>query len=133
MRVLVRSRIARCLPSRLNLTISLGRVDPSTCPVPEVETTIENIGSAPASNIVVRYWAGDPHQGGTVLHETTKPGPIPAGGSETFMESIPNFPKYTPILIYGWVDPDNLIQECNDGNNIDKADNKVECGEVGPV
>jgi hypothetical protein len=33
-------------------------------------------------------------------------------------------------LIYGVVDPDNTISECNDGNNKDAADAKIVCGAV---
>ena len=32
-----------------------------------------------------------------------------------------------PVDHDGWVDPDDDIDECNDGNNIDEADDKLSC------
>ena len=113
-----------------DLTIELGSVSSGTCPNPQVPTTVRNIGSASASNYVVRYYAGDPEAGGNMLHEVTRPGPLNPGEDDTFTESIANFPQNLEILVYGWVDPDNVIEECNDGNNKDDADNKVLCGGV---
>ncbi|MCA9642932.1 MAG: hypothetical protein H6718_04630 [Polyangiaceae bacterium] len=105
-------------------------VPAKNCPMVDVPTTVFNDGSLAASNVVVRYYAGDPSAGGTVIHELTRSGPIPAGGSDSFTATIPNFPKNANILIYGVVDPDNVIQECNDGNNRDDADERVRCGSI---
>jgi hypothetical protein len=113
-----------------DLTIVLGTVNPASCPNPLVPTTVRNIGSAPASNYVVRYYAGDPNAGGSVLHEVLRPGPLAPAGVDSFTEAIPNFPQNLQILVYGVVDPDNLIEECNDANNKDDAGNKVICGGV---
>jgi hypothetical protein len=41
-----------------------------------------------------------------------------------------NFPQNLSILVYAIVDPDNTIDECNDGNNKDDAANKIECSTV---
>ncbi len=49
---------------------------------------------------------------------------------ETFTATIPSFPDNLSILVYGIVDPDDAVPECNDGNNKDSADNKIECGEI---
>ena len=114
-----------------DLLLELGIATDGSCPKPEVATTIINEGAAPASNVLVRYYAGDPNAGGTYLHELTVPGPIaPNGGTESFTAGIPHFPDNLSILIYGIVDPDNTIEECNDGNNKDAADNKIECGVI---
>ncbi|HPB99077.1 MAG TPA: hypothetical protein PKW66_24345, partial [Polyangiaceae bacterium] len=59
-----------------------------------------------------------------------RPGPLAPAGADSFVEAIPNFPQNLEILIYGVVDPDNLIEECNDANNKDDADNKVRCGGI---
>ncbi|MBW2523720.1 MAG: hypothetical protein JRI23_06070 [Deltaproteobacteria bacterium] len=111
-----------------DLRIALGT--PLTNPCPTVPTTIFNDGSAPASNITVRYYAGDPNQGGTALHDAFVTGPIVAGGQHSFDETIPNFPQGVIIRIWGVVDPDNVIEECNDGNNRDSADDTVQCGGI---
>ena len=114
-----------------DLRVLLGAASAATCPTPTVETTVINDGSAPASNVVVRYYAGDPSQGGTAIHDEVVPGPIdPYGGSVTFTASLAGFPKGLDILVYAVVDPDGVIAECNDGNNKDAADNKVQCVDI---
>jgi hypothetical protein len=110
-----------------DLRVQIGAVNRDTCPSPRVRTTVFNGGSAPASDVKVRYYAGDPAQGGTPLHEQVVPGPIAPGTSTSFTATIDDFPFYLSILIHGVVDPDSEIEECNDGNNGDAAENKVEC------
>lgn len=100
------------------------------CPEVDVPTIVFNDGSLPASNVVVRYYAGDPSAGGVAIHELTRPGPIAAGASDSFTANITNFPKNASILIYGVVDPDNQIPECNDGNNRDDAGERVKCSAI---
>ncbi|MGF1467451.1 MAG: FG-GAP-like repeat-containing protein [Sandaracinaceae bacterium] len=96
------------------------------CPTKPVETTVRNVGSVPASDIVVRYFAGNPEAGGTVLHEETVPGPLAPGASTTFTAMIPDFPALA-VIIFAVVDPDDRIPECNDGNNSDRADERFGC------
>lgn len=97
---------------------------------PTVPTTVFNDGSAAANDVVVRYYAGNPAQGGTALHDETVPMPVPAGGQVSFDASIPNFPQGLQITIHAIVDPDDLIAECNDGNNGDAADGPIQCGGI---
>ena len=112
-----------------DLRVELGT--PALTPVcPTVPTTVYNDGSAPASNVVVRYYAGNPSQGGGALHDELFAGPIPAGGSVMADVAVGNFPQGLEIQIWAVVDPDNLIEECNDGNNTDAANSKVQCGSV---
>ncbi len=102
---------------------------PTTANCPTVPTTVINDGSLDASDVVVRYYAGDPFQGGTALHDEIVAGPVvAAGGTVSFDVSLPNFPPNTSVLIWGIVDPDNAIEECNDGNNADSADDTILCG-----
>ena len=113
-----------------DLRIQIGAIDAATCPDPKVPTTVFNDGSAPASNYVVRYYAGDPNAGGNILREVTRPGPLGPNETDSFTETLDTFPQNLSILIYGVVDPDNAIEECNDGNNQDAADNKVGCSGI---
>ncbi len=53
--------------------VELGAFDATKCPSPTVVTTVTNAGSAPASGVVVRYYAGDPSAAGTPF--TTRPFP----------------------------------------------------------
>ncbi|MBW1871793.1 MAG: hypothetical protein JRJ19_06995 [Deltaproteobacteria bacterium] len=99
-----------------DLRIELGAINDNLCPDPTVETTVYNDGSLAASNILVRYYAGDPDQGGTALHEQVIPGPLAPNTSTTFTATIPNFPARL-ITVYAVVDPDDTIFECNDGDN----------------
>lgn len=111
-----------------DLRVDLGLASEGGCPKPTVLTTVYNDGSASASNIVVRYYAGDPNAGGTVVHEELIPGPLDPGMSVMLNPAISNFPPGLLVLLYAVVDPANAIVECNDGNNKDSADNKVTCG-----
>ncbi|XXT15909.1 FG-GAP-like repeat-containing protein [Sorangium sp. So ce429] len=115
-----------------DLQIEVGRVTDAKCAAQQVDvpTTITNAGSAPASNVRVRYYAGDPGQGGTALHDEVIAGPIAPGESVDLVATIDEFPWNLSILIYGMVDPDGAIDECNDGNNEDAASDKVECQRV---
>ncbi len=110
-----------------DLRVDLGVASQGGCPKPTVATTVYNEGSAPASNIVVRYYAGDPNAGGTVVHEEVIAGPLNPGENVMLNPSISNFPPGLLVLLYAVVDPGNTIAECNDGNNKDAAENKVIC------
>jgi hypothetical protein len=128
------------LNNELTIPVQAGAMDadlrvvlgsPSPTPVcPTVPTTVFNDGSAPASNVVVRYFAGNPNAGGTTLHDEIFAGPIPAGGSAQANVAVSNFPQGLQIEIWAVVDPDNAIAECNDGNNSDAANPKIQCGGV---
>jgi hypothetical protein len=96
-----------------------------TCPTITFPATVRNSGGVPASNVVVRYYAGDPAAGGTVLHEETIAGPIPPGGSATVRPAI-SIPA-REIEIFVVVDPDDAIPECNDGNNTDSTGMRFSC------
>jgi len=99
----------------------------SGCP-PTVTATVYNDGSVDASGVVVRFYAGDPNQGGSTIQDVAVPGTIPAGGSVVITPNLGQFvPNGNAITIYGIVDPDNTVPECNDGNNKDAAPNAVSC------
>ena len=114
-----------------DLRITLGAVGTGTCPSPTLPTTVYNDGSLPASNVVVRYYLGDPNQGGVAFHEETIAGPIPPGGSQSITAALGGFPTNLSVLVYAIVDPDNLIAECNDGNNKAAAAQKAVCAGPG--
>lgn len=111
-----------------DLRILLGLASGLMCPKPTVQATLYNDGAVPASDIKVRFYAGDPNQGGLPFYTQVIPGPIPSGGNQMFTATLENFPQGLAILVYAIVDPDNEIAECNDGNNKDAAENKISCG-----
>ncbi len=99
----------------------------NNCP-PTVTATVFNDGTADASGVIVRFYAGDPNAGGTPIQDVAVPGTIPAGGSVTITQVLNQFPGAAfMVTTYGVVDPDNLIAECNDGNNKDAAPSAVSC------
>jgi hypothetical protein len=109
-----------------DLQIDVG--DPNGCPSPTVPVTVTNEGSAPASDVLVRIYAGDPSQGGTPLHEETIAGPIEPGASEELDIVVTGFPGGQTITLWGVVDPDDTIPECDDADNRDAADGSHNCG-----
>ena len=111
-----------------DLRLELGPIDNAWCPTPSVETTVYNDGSLPASAVLVRYFAGDPDQGGGVIHEEVVPDVIPPGQSVTFTAFLSQFPLRL-VTVWAVVDPDNTVFECNDGNNKTEGGQSW-CGET---
>jgi hypothetical protein len=97
----------------------------AACPGAHVETVVHNQGTASANSILVRYYAGNPSQGGSVLHEHELDQPLGAGEQLSFVAEIPTIPGGRSITIYAVVDPDRGIDECNEANNNDAADNAL--------
>ncbi len=110
-----------------DLRVELGTVI-GNCP-PTVSTTVFNDGTLDATGVIVRYYAGDPNQGGTPIIDVAVPGTVPAGGSVMLSPTLNGFPSSASgVTIFAIVDPDNVIPECNDGNNKDSASQQVTCG-----
>lgn len=107
-----------------DLAVELGVVG-GTCPTKTFETTLFNLGAVDVSNVMVRYYAGDPAAGGMPIHDELVTGPVPAGGSVVFSATITPFPSRA-VTVHAVADPDDLITECNDGNNADEGE-LVDC------
>ena len=112
-----------------DLAISVGAVS-GTCPAQTFAVTVRNVGSAAASDVVVRLYAGDPSRGGTPIQTVTLPGTIPAGGMISVPITVNPFPMGAPVTVWGEVDPEDEIAECNDGNNADAADAMAVCDDI---
>jgi hypothetical protein len=112
-----------------DLAITLGRTG-GVCPVQTFETTIENVGSAPASDILVRYYVGDPAAGGVPFHDEVVAGPLVPAATITFTATVDPFPPGPLAIVHALVDPDDTIPECNDGNNHDETASRVGCPEL---
>ncbi len=108
-----------------DLVVELGVVG-GACPTRTFETTVRNLGGVEARDVVVRYYVGDPTAGGTAIHDELVPGPIPPGGMVTFTASVA-FPTRS-AFVYAVVDPDDRVFECDDANNADSTDERIECG-----
>jgi len=109
--------------ARANLSISSGDISLSK-PMPQanesvtISATVHNIGYDTASNIVVRYYLGDPSSGGMQI-----------GSDQTIPSLTPNYSVPVSVTasftgtgnktIFVVADPDNLISETS------KADNKT--------
>jgi hypothetical protein len=111
---------------RADLMVVMGGAS-AICPSAEVETTVSNAGTAAASDIVVRYYAGDPSQGGSVLYEERLKEPLGPGEEHSFVAVIPALPRGRSIAIWAVVDPDYEVDECNDANNKAVATDLLGC------
>ena len=112
-----------------DLRVELGT--PSKTPVcPSLPTTVYNDGTGPATGVVVRFYAGNPSQGGYALHDELLPGTLTPGQQVSFNATIPSFPEGLDIEVWAVVDPAKVIKECNDGNNDDAADARITCGGI---
>ena len=109
-----------------DLAITLGAVS-GACPAQVFAVTVENVGSAPAIDPVVRLYAGDPSGGGTPIHEQVVAGALAPGASMSLSITVDPFPTDAEILVFGVIDPDDVIAECADGNNRDAADGIAFC------
>jgi hypothetical protein len=95
-------------------------IDSATgCAEPKVELTVYNDGSAPAEDVLVHLYAGDPSQGGAKIGEVTIVVPIEAGESEQVEVTLDAIAL--DITLWGIADPMNSIIECNDANNVTKG------------
>ncbi len=103
-----------------NLSISAADITCSN-PTPTAGDTItiaaivHNDGPAPADNLSVRFYDGDPTEGGLLIGETTMLS-IPANGnSQTSISwTTPNASTHT---IFVKIDPSNVIDELNETDN----------------
>ncbi|HET9956378.1 MAG TPA: CARDB domain-containing protein, partial [Polyangiaceae bacterium] len=95
--------------------ISLQLKSASGCLPATVQGTLTNDGSSPASDVLVRLYAGDPSQGGEPLAETTVAGPLAPGKTANFTVTIDGLMR--DLTLYGIADPLDTISECNDANN----------------
>ena len=101
---------------RADLLLQLGRAT-AVCPDRRGRDPFANAGTAATDSVLVRYYAGDPSQGGSVLYEQRVEGPLAPGETMTFTAAIPDPPRGRAITVYAVVDPDHAVDECNDANN----------------
>jgi subtilase family serine protease len=83
-----------------------------------VTITVENTGSAPASDILVQIYQGDPSSGGTLLGEATIDGPLDPGDSDSVTTDVVSGSFQNDVTIWVVADPNDDITECNDANNV---------------
>jgi CARDB len=113
---------------RPDLSVQLGEASVQcSSRTASVEVTIKNTGTADATDIVIEIFAGDPAAGGTSMLVYPVPGTLDAGETESFTVEVPGFPNGRSIVLWGVIDPENAIAECNEGDNSDPADNPIRC------
>ncbi|RME26806.1 MAG: hypothetical protein D6806_05640, partial [Deltaproteobacteria bacterium] len=100
-----------------DLRIELGDIDEAWCPTPRLQATVFNEGSLPAEPVKVRFYAGDPDQGGTPIHEEVLPDPLLPGEQAGFDALLSGFPQGRPVTVWAVVDPEDEVFECDDGDN----------------
>ncbi|NMB73934.1 MAG: hypothetical protein GYA21_02255 [Myxococcales bacterium] len=99
-----------------DLRLLLSDLDLAGCPTATIRMQLTNEGSLPVAGVVVRFYAGDPNQGGTLVGEHTVTDSLDPGETESQLVALPGFPMYQ-VTVWGWVDPDNLIAECDEADN----------------
>ena len=87
---------------------------------------MENVGVRPADQVVVRFYAGDPEQGGRRLAEVTLDAPLAPGGS-AMVSGTTDTLSAQPVTIYAVADPENRLDECDEANNSRGADAPAVC------
>ena len=106
----------------------------ASCP-PPILGTVFNDSEIDAENVVVRLYSGDPSGGADTIGDLFV-GDVPAGGSVQFDTTDEDFqfdgavPVRAPIRLYGDVDPDDDIEECNEANNRAGPTAFTQCNEV---
>ncbi len=93
-----------------------------------INATIHNLGTD-TSDIGVNLYDGDPSSGGTLLSQKTIPQIIPFGGTYSLSFPLDTIGLTGNHSFYITVDPNNLIDETNETNNI--AWNSLTIGEAG--
>ena len=88
-----------------------------SCPSPSVDIAVINDGSVDAPSAVVDLYQGDPEQGGILLERITVPGPIAAGATVFVTHTFSSFPLNRSFVLYGVVNPDGEVDECDAGDN----------------
>ena len=114
-----------------DLSLNVGAVTPS-CAIGQVtvNVTAVNAGAVTANGAVIQLFAGNPAQGGTLLAEQRLDAPLGPLSSLNLDISVAGFPRNREITIWGAIDPDGVIAECNEGDNTDPADAAVRCEDL---
>jgi hypothetical protein len=109
-----------------DLRLEIGAAD-GPCDATKIAVTVHNDGSLPASDVLVRLYAGDPSSGGQPLGELVIEGPILPG--ESADADVEAMPIERSIVVWGVADPLDAVTECNNANNVDEGPT-VFCGSI---
>ncbi|MCH2111121.1 MAG: hypothetical protein MK135_17515, partial [Polyangiaceae bacterium] len=90
--------------------------DVSGCPNVDLQFTVTNNGVAASTAFDVGIYAGDPEQGG-VLQTTIRVSDAIEPGESLSQQVDVRVPTDRRLFLYAVVDPENEVEECNDGNN----------------
>lgn len=113
----------------LRVTVGEAQVDCNAL-VATVGVNVVNSGVVTANPVVIHLYAGNPAQGGTVLAEHILEQPLEPGESLGLALTAANFPENREVTIWGFVDPQGIISECNEADNMEPADNTAYCEPV---
>ncbi|HEX6239373.1 MAG TPA: FG-GAP-like repeat-containing protein, partial [Polyangiales bacterium] len=89
------------------------------CPSRQLRISVKNDGQTTVPSVGVRLFAGNPSEGGTLLSAHTV-GPIAPASSATLDVAVDVGSR--DVTVYGVVDPERKIAECDDGNNTATLD-----------
>ncbi|MCU7865516.1 MAG: hypothetical protein KZQ92_16240, partial [Candidatus Thiodiazotropha sp. (ex Lucinoma borealis)] len=84
----------------------------------QLSAEVGNTGADPASDIEVTFYDGDPQQGGTQIGSTQLIAELGSGESTTVSVMMPSLSSNQDKLLFVSVDPQNLIAEFYEDDNI---------------
>jgi len=97
------------------------------CPNVTLNLLIHNEGAAPAQQVTLSLYQGDPLAGGARLDRVTLPSFIPPGSSLAFEWLSDRLPYGREVQLWVAIDPANLIPECAEDNNLGAAPRPIRC------
>jgi hypothetical protein len=109
------------------LTVEILGIETGLCPALSLTVLVSNQGSIAVDETALSLYAGDPRSGGGRLSTLPLTTPIPAGGEQTIVWSVDRFPESREINFFVSIDPQNLIEECDEEDNIARAPEPLSC------
>ncbi|HEX5661544.1 MAG TPA: VCBS repeat-containing protein [Polyangiales bacterium] len=106
-------------PSAPELRVAVTQADES-CPVRTLGVQVFNDSARPVPAVAVRFYAGNPASGAKELR-TINVENVPANGASAALPVQVDV-DLRNVTVYTVVDPDNVVVECNDGNNTTLSD-----------
>jgi len=112
------------------LSVEILGIETGPCPALSLTVLVSNRGSIAVEETALSLYAGDPRSGGGRLSTLQITTPIPAGGERTIDWTIDRFPESREINFFVSIDPQNLIEECDEEDNITQAPEPLSCDVV---
>jgi len=111
------------------LRVELTDVASTYCPEVTLSLLVYNEGSAPTEGVSLSLYIGDPREGGVRVDQLTLPSALTPGQATPVEWVSQGLPYGREVRLWVAVDPQNLIAECAEDNNLTPAPSAVQCVE----